>query len=400
MKKKLLLLGGSSYLLPVIKACKKHNITVYTADYLPNNIAHKYSDGYFNVSVVDKEAVLSLAKELKVDGINAFATDAGVKTMAYVAEKLGLPCVGSYKSVEILQDKPKFRKFLRDNDFLTPKFESFTNYNDALKHIDNFNFPIMVKPADSAGSKGVTKVVMMEDFKKACDFALSFSIQKEFIIEEYIESSGPPSDSDSFSIDGKLVYHTINSQYFDKDAPGDHAPCAYVYPTIWPLEARATLSSELQRLITLLELKTSVYNIESRISARNGEVYIMEVSPRGGGNRLSEMVRYAYGLDFIEATVLHSVGEKFDFPEARLNNYIWVEIILHSHDDGTFEKLIIDDKIKNCIVELDLLVKPGDNVEAFSAANKMIGTAVLKIDSGLDSYVRNHIHNLVKVKIK
>ena len=67
---------------------------MYTADYLPDNIAHKYSDGYFNVSIVDKgKFVLSLAKELKVDGINAFATDAGVKTMTYVAEKPNLPCV-------------------------------------------------------------------------------------------------------------------------------------------------------------------------------------------------------------------------------------------------------------------------------------------------------------------
>jgi len=399
MKKKLLLLGGSSYILPVIEACKKHNITVYTADYLPDNIAHKYSDGYFNVSVVDKEAVLSLAKELKVDGINAFATDAGVKTMAYVAEKLNLPCVANYSAVEILQDKPKFRKFLKDNNFLAPMFESYTSYDDAIKNLHKFHLPVMVKPADSAGSKGVTKVESLDQFEDACAFALRFSTKKEFIVEEFIENVGPPSDTDSFSIDGVLTHFTLNNQYFDKNSPGEYAPCAYVYPTIWPPEKKAYLHDELQRLISLLGLKTSVYNIESRI-ARDGNVYIMEVSPRGGGNRLSEMIRYIYGVDFIEATVLHSVGLPFKLPKLIKTADIWVEIILHSNIDGIYEGLIIDENIKNCIVELDVLIKPGDKVEAFSAANKMVGTAILKIDSSLDNHVRNNIHNLVKVKVK
>ena len=102
VQKRLLLLGGSRYLLPVIEAAKGMGIYTITCDYLPDNIAHKYSDEYCNVSIIDKEAVLEAAKQLNVDGIMSFACDPGVVTAAYVAEKLGLPSCGSYESVSIL----------------------------------------------------------------------------------------------------------------------------------------------------------------------------------------------------------------------------------------------------------------------------------------------------------
>ena len=110
-QKKLMLLGGLRYLLPVIEAAHKLGIYVITCDYLPDNIAHKYSDEYRNVSIVDKEAVLAVARELQIDGIMSFAVDPGVVTAAYVQEKMGLPG-NPYESVCILQNKDRFRNFL------------------------------------------------------------------------------------------------------------------------------------------------------------------------------------------------------------------------------------------------------------------------------------------------
>ena len=115
MQKKLLLLGGSRYILPVIEAAHKLGIYVITCDYLPDNIAHKYSDEYCNVSIIDKDAVLEAAKERNVDGVMSFACDPGVVTAAYVAEKMGLPSCGSFESVSILQNKGRFRKFLAEH---------------------------------------------------------------------------------------------------------------------------------------------------------------------------------------------------------------------------------------------------------------------------------------------
>ena len=83
-QKRLMLLGGLRYLVPVIQAAHEQGYYVITCDYLPGNIAHRYSDEYCNVSIIDKEAVLAVAKEKEIDGIMSFAVDPGVVTAAYV----------------------------------------------------------------------------------------------------------------------------------------------------------------------------------------------------------------------------------------------------------------------------------------------------------------------------
>ena len=130
-QKKLMLLGGLRYLLPVIKAAHKLGYYVITCDYLPNNIAHKYSDEYVNVSIIDKEVVLKAAQEKQIDGIMSFAVDPGVVTAAYVAEKMNLPFQGPFQSVSILQDKSKFRQFLTENGFNVPNAKGYTCLEDA-----------------------------------------------------------------------------------------------------------------------------------------------------------------------------------------------------------------------------------------------------------------------------
>ena len=119
-RKKLMLLGGIRYLLPVIEAAHKLGVYVITADYLPDNIAHKYSDEYVNVSIIDKDSVLKVAQKKKIDGIMSFACDPGVVTASYVAEKMSLPFQCSYEATKILQDKGLFREFLAKNNFNSP----------------------------------------------------------------------------------------------------------------------------------------------------------------------------------------------------------------------------------------------------------------------------------------
>ena len=379
--KKLLLLGGSRYLLPVIEVAHKLGLYVITCDYLPDNIAHKYSDEYINVSIIDKEKVLETAKANKIDGIMSFATDPGVTTAAYVAEKMNLPSCGSYESVSILQDKGRFRKFLEDNNFTVPNARSYTNIQEALEDVEYFNWPVIVKPVDSAGSKGVTKVEKKEKLEESIKYALEFSHSNKFIIEDFIEKKGCSSDTDCFSVDGKLVVTTFSSQRFDEKADNPYAPMAYSWPSTFSKESEEELHSEIQRLLTLLNMKTSIYNVETR-EGIDGKAYIMEVSPRGGGNRLAKMIRYATGMDLIESAVKAAVGDSVIGLEQKKYDGYWAEYVLHSFENGKFKELYIEPQIReNNLKELDLWVNPGDEVHTFTAANYAIGTVVLKFNS-------------------
>ena len=399
-QKKLMLLGGLRYLLPVIEAAHKLGIYVITCDYIPGNIAHKYSDEYHNVSILDKEAVLNLARELKIDGILSFAVDPGVITAAYVQEQMGLPAFGPYESVCILQNKDKFRNFLAENGFNTPWSYSFDSISAAMEATANFTWPAIVKPTDAAGSKGVSRVNSPAELQPALEYAMKKSFGGKIIIEEFIEKAGCSSDSDCFSIEGELKFASFSAQRFDEHAPNPYTPSAYSWPSTMTQEQEQELFSELQRVLTLLKMRTCVYNVETRVGT-NGKPYIMEISPRGGGNRLSEIVRYATGTDLITNSVRAAVGLPTEDVVQRPYQGYWMIMMLHSRESGIFDRLDIAEEYRDKVVETCLWVSPGDEINGFNGANDAIGTVVLNLDSNeAIERVMADVEQVCKVKIR
>lgn len=375
-QKKLLLLGGAHYLRPVIREAHALGLHVITCDYLPDNAAHKLSDQYLNISILDKDAVLDAARELKIDGVMSFACDPGVVTAAYVAEKLGLPSPGSYEATCILQDKGRFRAFLRDNGFTVPWAHSYTGRQAALADAKNFTWPCIVKPVDCAGSKGVRRVDSSFELESAIDYALDFSHSGAFIIEQFITQRGYSSDTDCFVKDGVLCYCSFDEQRFDREAENPYTPAAYSWPSSMPQEIQAELRSELQRLMTLLGITTGVFNIETR-QGTDGRAYIMECTPRGGGNRLSEVLEMATGTKLVQNAVRAAVGLPVDDMSDPVYKGHWAEIILHSRQAGVYQSVQIDPAVMPYVVQEDYWVAPGEEIERFSGANKAIGTLVL-----------------------
>lgn len=380
--KKLMILGGSRYALPVIEVAKKLNIYTITADYLPDNIAHKYSDQYINVSIIDKEKTLEFARENKIDGIISFACDPGVATAAYVAEKMGLPFQGSYKSTEILQDKGLFREFLTKHGFNCPHAKRYENKNEPFNDIDFFTWPVIVKPTDSAGSKGVTKVDTPDELADAINRALGGAHNGAFIIEDFLTFEGHHSSTDPFSIDGKLKFATYSDQLFDPEADNPYTPAYIIWPSTMEKKHQDILTSEIQRLLTLLDMKTGIYNIESCVA--NGKPYIMEVSPRGGGCKIAELQRMAYGVDLIEAEVRKAVGLPIDdIVQTECDGY-WCEMVVHAKpgQSGVLKSVTVDDVIKEKYLKVvDLSAKEGDYVKPFTGANMALGDMFFRFDS-------------------
>ena len=375
-QKKLLLLGGSRYLRPVIREAHALGLYVITCDYLPDNSAHRLSDQYLNISILDKDKVLDAARELQIDGVMSFACDPGVVTAAYVAEKLGLPYPASYESTCILQDKGRFRAFLRDNGFTVPWARRYTDKQAALADAKSFTWPCIVKPVDCAGSKGVKRVDSSFELEAAIDYALDFSHSGAFIIEQFITQRGYSSDTDCFVKDGKLCYCSFDEQRFDREAENPYTPAAYSWPSSIPQEIQAELKSELQRLMTLLGITTGVFNIETR-QGTDGRAYIMECTPRGGGNRLSEVLEMATGTKLVQNAVRAAVGLPVDDMSDPVYKGHWAEIILHSRQAGVYQSVQIDPAVMPYVVQEDYWVSPGEEIERFSGANKAIGTLVL-----------------------
>lgn len=399
-KKKIMLLGGLRYLLPVIDAAHELGLHVITCDYLPNNIAHRYSDEYHNVSIIDKDAVLKLARELQIDGIMSFAVDPGVVTAAYVQEQMGLPAFGPYESVCILQDKARFRNFLRKHNFNCPWSYGFASIEAAMASVDKFTWPAIVKPTDAAGSKGVSRVDSYVELRGALELAMANSLGGYVIVEQFLEKVGCSSDSDCFLVDGEFKFVSFSAQRFDLNAKNPYTPAGYSWPSTMGADNEAYLARELQRLVSLLQMKNGIFNVETRL-ASDGKPYIMELTPRGGGNRLSEMLQFATGTPLISNAVRACVG----LPLLPMNSCEykgnWVEIILHADNEGGVEELKISPDYERNVVEADLWVKKGDKVRAFRGANDAIGTLVMRCDTSEQvEYIFAHLSDVVKVIVR
>jgi len=397
--KKILMLGGSYFQVPSIKTAVAMGFHTITCDYLPDNPGHKFAHEYHNVSTTDKDAVLELAQKLKVDGVVCYASDPASPTAAYVCEKLGLP-TSPYKSVDILANKDKFRKFLKDNGFKTPKAEGYSEISAAVREIGTFSLPVIIKPVDSSGSKGVTKLNDVSKLKEQIEYALSFSRAKRFIIEEFVEKDGYQIAGDGFSVNGELVFRCFANEHFDVDSNNPFVPIGESFPYIKPKEIHGKIHNEIQRLLTLLEMKTGAYNFDVRLDS-GGNVILMEIGPRNGGNLIPQVTKYATGVDMVEYTIKAAMGINCSDLKLVEPSGFYSCYMVHSSNAGILKEIWIDDIFKkNNLLEFDMFFKPGDKIEAFTGSNGTLGTMILKFSSEQEMIEKmGNMQNCVRVII-
>ncbi len=380
--KKLMLLGGSAQQVIAIETAKKLGYYTVLCDFLTDNPGQYHADKFYLVSTTDKEAVLDAAEKEKIDGVLAYASDPAAPTAAYVAEKLGLPG-NPYDSVEILCNKDRFREFLSKNGFNTPAAKGYDNTDDALNDMRDgyFRFPVIVKPVDSSGSKGVSKINNFDEAKEKLSYAMSFSRGKRIIVEEFVEKYGYQIAGDGLSVDGKLVFRYFANDHFNPKCVNPFVPISASFPYNMPESIHNKLHSEIQRLLSALDMKTCTYNFDARIDS-DYNVYLMEVAPRDGGNYIPQIIKYATGIDLVEYSVRAAMGEYLTIPENIVPEGYWAYYAVHSLRDGVLDHVEFADGIEEKhIVENHIIRKPGDEIKAFTGANSTLGCLLMKFDS-------------------
>lgn len=398
--KKILLLGGSAQQVIAIKTAKRLGYYTVLCDYLPDNPGQFVADKYYNVSTTDVEAVYKVAKEEAVNGILAYASDPAALPASIVAERLGLPTNPS-KSVSILGVKHNFRKFLAEHDFACPKNLTFTvgtSIDEIKAKISGLHFPIVVKPTDSSGSKGVTVLKNFNDLQTAISWAESYSRNKILIVEEFIESDFPyVIGGDIFVENGKVIFWgemaCLRGNKYNGLVPlGKKSPAGLNNKQI------ANLHNELQRMITLLGIKFGELNIEILLD-KNDNVHFLELGPRAGGNMIPIELSDIFGVNLVEANVLAAMGEATNLHPVRKEGY-FTTYVLHSYEGGKFQGITISNKIKANMYRRELYKKSGDVVEVFDGAGKAVGILFLRFDKEKElKYFCDRHESLVKVDL-
>lgn len=393
------MLGGSTQQIPAIVYAKSIGLFTILCDFIPDNPGQHYADKFYCISTTDKEAILQVAETEGVAGIVSYASDPAAPTAAYVAEKLGLP-TNSYKSVQILSLKNQFREFLKENGFNTPRAESFTTTEAAFSAIGKFNFPIMIKPNDASGSKGVNRANEQDVCKKYIEIAFEHSRQKTIIIEEFIVQDHPYMIAgDCFVEGGEVVFWGFLNSHREKTG-NPFVPVGTSYPITLSPSRIERVKESLKRLFHLLAIQFGAFNIEVMID-QNDDLYIVEIGPRNGGNMIPDLLNMVTGIDTIAATVDHAMGLKYAFSKPLTDNKFLATRILHTLNKGILRDIVFDDVIQKKIFKTVMYKAHGDEIDSFDGSNKALGIIFLKFDKDSDMHdFLEHAEQHIQINIE
>lgn len=376
--KKLMLLGGSAQQVVAIKRAKSLGYTTVLCDYLPDNPGQYEADKFYQTSTTDIEAILKIAKDEKIDGIIAYASDPAAPTAAYVSEKLGL-ATNPYKSVEILCNKDMFREFLRDNGFNTPLSGGYVDREVAMADKDRYRLPVIIKPVDSSGSKGATVLHSWDRLNDAVEFAFSFSRSNRIIIEEFIEKKHKYLiGGDVFIVDGEIVLWGLLNCHRDNNV-NPLVPVGKSYPPELEDNDIEAVKTVLQKMVDKLNLRNGAMNVELVID-KNKRVWPIDVGPRNGGNMIPDLLGYIFDVDIVDMSVKVAMGERIDTYIKEGKKYFATHN-LHSARNGKFKDVTFSEKIEKYIMRKEIYKKEYDEVEYFDNAAKALGIVFMKFDT-------------------
>lgn len=379
---RVLILGGSAFQVPIIRYAKEQCAYVITCDYLPENPGHVLADEYYNVSTTDRQAVLNLARGLDVDAVLSFASEPALQTVSYVAEALGLPGP-SLSAVVELTDKGLFRSLLREAGLPVPMAVTVPKATPAadvprLMEEHGVAIPCIVKPVDSSGSKGITVLdETLATLPAALEHAFAFSRSGECIIEQYIE--GDQIHGDGYLEGGQLVFQYLGDHVFFTDG-SCRVPISTRWPTRYGPEVVQHIASQVEAIASVSGYRKGPVNIEARVTPE-GAIYIIEVSPRNGGNHVPIIIQHLTGFDFVRQVYCDAAGNKNPISVPNARALPGAHYVLHSSTAGILEGVRLSDTIRPHLLQLELFKREGTTLELFRGSNGSVGVALLSFSS-------------------
>lgn len=396
--KKILLLGGSAQQIIAIKTAKRLGYYTVLCDFLTDNPGQYEADKFYLVSTTDKDAVLEVAQEEKIDGVLAYASDPAAPTAAYIAEKLGLQG-NPYQSVEILCNKDRFRKFLLENSFSAPKAHGYASADDVLNAKISYEYPIIIKPVDSSGSKGATVLHSEEGLMEAVEFAFSFSRCHRIIVEHFIEKKHPYLiGGDVFIENGKIVLWGLMNCHRDNSV-NPLVPVGKSYPLQLEVEDIQRVKETLASMVEKLGIRNGSMNVELVVDKSN-RVWPIDVGPRSGGNMIPDLLGDMFGVDIAEMSIEAAMGTPIKGKVHEPTGY-YATHNLHSAKNGIYKDISFAPEIEQYIYRKCLYKKAGDPVEYFDNAAKCLGIIFFKFpDEKTMQNVLEHINELIAIELQ
>ncbi len=394
-KKRVMILGAGPFQVPAIRKAVSLGLHVITVDYLPDNIGHRYSHQYVNCSTTDREGVLRAARQLGIDGICTFSSDVAIPTVAYVSRCLGLPGTAS-DVAETMAYKQLFRSFLREKGLPCPAFITAPSSRSAREEMKRLRFPIVVKPVDTSGSRGISKVPHYDPsaIDNALNHAMNFSHSGKACIEEYIH--GTEVGGDGFLHEGRFSFIAVTHKHMNGFIVTGHSMPASIS------------GSDQERVRNILEACCNALGycdgpLNFDVMITPDQVFILEMSARNGGNGIPAVIFRAVGVDVEVMTIRYALGDHSrPFSPGRddkgAGSYIFGSAMggMLKHISG------LDDLQAEIpeVFDLFLATPIGDEVKPFTHNGNLIGYALFDCSSsGAYESIAERIEKAIRLEV-
>jgi phosphoribosylamine-glycine ligase len=308
--KKILILGGSHSELPLVQEAKKLGLYVITVGNILGN-AHLRADEYHLLDYSDKKFILQFAKQQNIDYICFGAHDLSMTTTAYIAQELGFENFDSYETTLKLHHKDEFKSIALKYNLNTPKALWFTQ-KDKID-ISPLNFPLIIKPTDMGGGKGISVIDSIDNLLSATNLAFGYSKCKNIIIEEFFE--GSLHSFSTFIVDKKVKFYHSDNEY-----PCPHNPygvCASLAPADNFDTIKLQLIQEVERVSNILNLKDGLLHMQ--YLQNNDTFTVVEYTRRMPGDLYNIPVEMCTNFPYAKNIILAATRQPliWDFEDTK-----------------------------------------------------------------------------------
>ncbi len=355
---RVLLLNGSHSELMLLHEIKKLGAYVITTGNLPEGIAHKYADKYIQADYSDCELMLDIAKKENITRVVSCANDFGIITASFLAEKIGFSGYDSYKTTLLLHQKDLFKHFAKKNKLKVPYSKEFSNIIEAINEINNTNYPVIIKPADLTGGKGVSLVKTSEDYELAIKKAFNYSRKKVIVVEKFIE--GTYHSFSTFLVNRKVIAYYSDDEYsnvynFFVDTSIGPASCTN--------EIKYTLINEAEKVAKTLNLVDGIFHMQY-VMDKDKNPFIIDITRRCSGDMYPEPVEHSTGIPWSKWIIMSEMGYTADafFHRGEQKKLCGRHCIM-AETEGIIKNVIISDEFLPYIYKDIQWWKLGDEIK-------------------------------------
>lgn len=307
--KKLLVLGGVAMICELVQNAQSRGAYVIVTDFYEDSPAKKIADEAWRISTADIEKLAERCQAAGVDGVISAFDDFNVICSQKLSERIGKPFYATKEQVETTMDKVSFKEWCRKNHVpSTPEFE----LDDELSRdcLDKIRYPVIMKPADSSGARGITICSNETELRAAYEKALDMSKKGKVILEKYIVGSGEIGVNYILQ-DGMIRASVLHDRYMQKDnGQKVRLPVAYVYPSKYTEQYLKTEDPLVIQMFRSIGMKNGTLFLQGCME--DGLCYFYEMGYRINGAKQYQLLERFCGYNPMEMIVNYSLTGKME----------------------------------------------------------------------------------------